>query len=88
MVTEKDERIHLHFEYEELEQLLIRELKKLRYGKLKVFCDNNNLTYKEVSRLRSGKLEDQRPYFFAEILKGLGYKKVLITHKITFDVEK
>ena len=80
---EKDE---LYFEYNELEQFLIKELKKFKYGELKKFCQENKLPYHEVSRLRSGKTIKKVPYFLASIAKGLGFKKVLITINYGFKI--
>lgn len=76
----------LFFEYDELEQCLIIELKKFKYGELKKFCHEKEMPYHEVSRLRSGKTKTKVPYLLASILKGLGYTKVLITVHYGFRV--
>jgi hypothetical protein len=82
------ERDELSFEYNELEQFLIGELKKFKYGELKKFCHENKISYHEVSRLRSGKAVKKAPYFLARILRGFGYKKVLITIDYRFKISR
>jgi len=71
-------------EYKELENFIIDKLNQIERGKLKDFCEKNDLSPQEVSRFRNRNLPNTRPFFLQNILKALGYKNIVITTKIIY----
>ena len=64
------------------------EEESLQYGAIKKWCEDHELNYQKVVKIKNGSEKEYRPYFVQKILIALGYRVSLMRNGIVDRIEE